>query len=129
MLDSGVAQRKRGGLITRRSVDQNHSPLIFLSWFFTCFFFSLCVFVHCWCDVSEENALKGCTLKTICSRGRRLLFYQEETSKKVDCCAKWATATRGSKNLCGDLVHVVCLEFSFERGKAFSIWYTITLKA
>ena len=28
MLGSGVAQRKRGGLITRRSVDQNHSPLI-----------------------------------------------------------------------------------------------------
>ena len=37
-INSGVAQRKRGGLITRRSVDQNHSPLISFCVLFLCLF-------------------------------------------------------------------------------------------
>ena len=32
-VESGVAQRKRAGLITQRSVDRNHSPLYFFYYY------------------------------------------------------------------------------------------------
>ena len=72
MLGSGVAQRKRGGLITRRSVDQNHSPLNFFV-LFICFFF---VFKKKEKRKTKQNFIGGSGFRSPCLTDANGALYQ-----------------------------------------------------